>query len=64
MARPREFDEVTALEAAIECFWPAEFEVKLRRARDTRTPEAARRYLDMWTLHDFSSECDARASAT
>ena len=21
MARPREFDEVTALEAAIECFW-------------------------------------------
>jgi pimeloyl-ACP methyl ester carboxylesterase len=32
-------------------------EVKLRLARDTRTPEAARGYLDMWTLHDFSSEC-------
>src|SRR5262249_22612806 len=32
-------------------------EVKLRLARDTRTREAARGYLDMWTLHDFSSEC-------
>jgi 3-oxoadipate enol-lactonase len=32
-------------------------EVKLRLARDTRTPAAARGYLDMWTLHDFSSEC-------
>jgi 3-oxoadipate enol-lactonase len=31
--------------------------VKLRLARETRTPEAARGYLDMWTLHDFSSEC-------
>jgi 3-oxoadipate enol-lactonase len=34
-------------------------EVKLRLARDTRTREAARGYLDMWTLHDFSSECGA-----
>lgn len=32
-------------------------EVKLRLARDTRTKEAARGYLDMWTLHDFSGEC-------
>ncbi len=32
-------------------------EVKLRLARDTRTKEAARGYLDMWTLHDFSKEC-------
>lgn len=31
-------------------------EVKLKLARETRTPEAARGYLDMWTLHDFSDE--------
>ena len=31
-------------------------DVKLRLARETRTPEAARGYLDMWTLHDFSDE--------
>ena len=31
--------------------------VKLRLARETRSPEAARGYLDMWTLHDFSDEC-------
>jgi len=31
-------------------------EVKLQLARETRTPEAARGYLDMWTLHDFSDE--------
>ena len=28
-------------------------DVKLRLARETRTPVAARGYLDMWTLHDF-----------
>ena len=32
-------------------------DVKLKLARETRTPEAARGYLDMWTLHDFSTEC-------
>ncbi len=32
-------------------------DVKLRLARETRTAEAARGYLDMWTLHDFSAEC-------
>jgi 3-oxoadipate enol-lactonase len=32
-------------------------EAKLRLARDTRTREAARGYLDMWTLHNFSGEC-------
>jgi len=32
-------------------------DVKLRLARETRTKEAARGYLDMWTLHDFSKEC-------
>jgi pimeloyl-ACP methyl ester carboxylesterase len=31
-------------------------DVKLQLARETRTPEAARGYLDMWTLHDFSDE--------
>jgi 3-oxoadipate enol-lactonase len=31
--------------------------VKLKLARKTRTREAARGYLDMWTLHDFSKEC-------
>lgn len=31
-------------------------EVKLRLARETRTPEAARGYLDMWTRTDFSEE--------
>ena len=31
-------------------------DVKLRLARETRTPEAARGYLDMWTSHDFSDE--------
>lgn len=31
-------------------------EVKFRTARETRTPEAARGYLDMFTLHDFSSQ--------
>jgi pimeloyl-ACP methyl ester carboxylesterase len=36
---------------------PQRQEDKLRLARDTRTREAARGYLDMWTLHDFSSEC-------
>lgn len=30
--------------------------VKLRSARETRTPEAARGYLNMFSLHDFSSE--------
>jgi len=30
--------------------------VKFRTARETRTPEAARGYLDMFTLHDFSAE--------
>ena len=34
-------------------------DVKLRLARETRTPEAARGYLDMWTLHDFSDEAGA-----
>ena len=34
-------------------------EVKLRLARETRTPVAARGYLDMWTLHDFSDEAGA-----
>ncbi len=29
---------------------------KLRASRETRTPEAARGYLDMFTLHDFSSQ--------
>jgi 3-oxoadipate enol-lactonase len=29
---------------------------KLRTSRQTRTPAAARGYLDMFTLHDFSSE--------
>ena len=31
-------------------------DVKLKLARETRTPEAAHGYLDMWTLHDFSDE--------
>ena len=31
-------------------------EFKLRSARETRTSSAARGYLDMFTLHDFSSE--------
>lgn len=31
-------------------------EVKLRLARETRTREAARGYLEMWTEHDFSDE--------
>ena len=31
-------------------------EVKLKLARETRTPEAARGYLAMWTTHDFSDE--------
>jgi len=31
-------------------------DVKLRLARETRTPEAARGYLDMWTRTDFSKE--------
>jgi 3-oxoadipate enol-lactonase len=29
---------------------------KFRTSRQTRTPEAARGYLDMFTLHDFSSQ--------
>jgi 3-oxoadipate enol-lactonase len=29
---------------------------KFRASRQTRTPEAARGYLDMFTLHDFSSQ--------
>ena len=31
-------------------------EIKLDLARNTRTAAAARGYLDMWTLHDFSDE--------
>lgn len=31
--------------------------VKLKLARETRTSDAARGYLDMWTFHDFSKEC-------
>ena len=29
---------------------------KIRNSRETRDPEAARKYLDMFTLHDFSRE--------
>lgn len=37
-------------------------EVKLRLARETRSADAARGYLDMWTGHDFSEEAMAANS--
>jgi TetR/AcrR family transcriptional regulator, transcriptional repressor for nem operon len=69
MARPREFDEVTALEAAIECFWYRGYEAtSVRDLTDKMrisAPSLYNAYGDKRTLFKQALEhyldCSARA---
>ena len=72
MARPREFDEVIALEAAIECFWHRGYEATsvrdLAAAMGISGPSLYNTYGDKRALFKRALEryldCSARALIT